>query len=166
MFLYQIFLEAKSYIPSICFTTSPTTWKECTRLRNTSRWDTCEVLFLGKLIPIFSFKIQLRRHKALEHTKFPDAFPSKWQGWRLTVSEEKAFSDRLTGHHFRWLKIIDGWIAVWIKIGESHDDDDWWKWNSLKWWESNFNVLMPPRWVNYQGVKEGPVKNPFKPRLF
>ena len=39
---------------------------------------------------IFASKIQLRRHKALEHTKFPDAFPSKWQGWRLTVSEEKA----------------------------------------------------------------------------
>ena len=72
------------------------------------RVDTCEVLFLGKLILIFSSKIQLRRHKALEHTKFPDAFPSKWQGWRLTVSEEKAFSDRLTGQYFRWLKIIDG----------------------------------------------------------
>merc|ERR1712037_16273 len=31
------------------------------------------------------FQIQLRRQKALEHTKFPDAYPSKWQGWRLTT---------------------------------------------------------------------------------
>ena len=90
MCFYQIFWEAKSYIPSICFTTCPITWKECTRPRNTSRWGTCEVLFLGKWFFIFASKIQLRRHKALEHTKFPDAFPSKWQGWRLTVSEENA----------------------------------------------------------------------------
>jgi len=67
------------------------------------------------------FQIQLRRHKALEHTKFPDAFPSKWQGWRLTMAQ-----------NHRWLN--------------RRMDQNW--------------------WVNYQGIKEGPVKNPFKPRLF
>ena len=28
------------------------------------------------------------------------------------------------------------------------------------------NLCPPSRWANYQGIKEGPVKNPFKPRLF
>ena len=67
------------------------------------------------------FQMQIKRKAALEHTPFPKAFPSKWQGWKLTMAA-----------NHRWLN--------------RHVDQNW--------------------WANYKGVKEGPVKNPFKPKLF
>jgi len=67
------------------------------------------------------FQVMLRRQRALEHTPFPKAFPSKWQGWQLNMLAEH-----------RWIN--------------RHVDQNW--------------------WANYRGTKEGPVRNPFKRRLF
>ena len=64
--------------------------------KNGSNWWTFCIAPGEIQTPFCLLQIQLRRQKALEHTKFPDAYPSKWQGWRLTVSELAFLSERIS----------------------------------------------------------------------
>merc|ERR1712105_181707 len=40
------------------------------------------------------FQMQIKRKAALEHTPFPKAFPSRWQGWKLTMAANHRWLNR------------------------------------------------------------------------